>query len=314
MEKLPYISSKPQSQVLEALRGQTKWVRLNRDNQYHVKITTEGGGLIGIEDLKENREWATLFNHVLLTNRLAVFLARESRDKGIDVNINLVANAVLADHVARRKYEEARKYGKLFDADEIKNRTKDGAHALPLTEKILREANVSDEIIDLVKKSDVEYQDPYEVATTVEQKIFIYADLRATQKVISLDERFADLELRGRVESIDNLIRLKQWTYEVEEELFSYLDISPKDISDDYPRMTLTEAYLRRLYIQDIEDELFDDPYGWKGREDIEYPEDTWWGSYVRTLFEVQKRSSIPYICYEPIGIARAIEYFKSRE
>ena len=113
------------------------------------------------------------------------------------------------------------------------------------------------------------------------------------------------------------------------EDFMEYLELNPEDINDTFLRPGRWERYLRRLYVNDAEEEIFNE-YGEAQRlldqyfitdgiideslvEKIkrQFPETTWWGRYVRELYEIQH--GLPY---EPrhgkaVGIERAIDFFK---
>ena len=291
--------------MIETLTGKTE--RRFRSTGEEVYLITEGAGLFGHKKVDENRNWAPLVNHVLLTARLGLFLAGELQRKGISIDKNLFLDSIFGDHSARPRYEQAKRFPDLIP--EHKKITSEGPHAVTLAAQILKEGGVSPKVIDLIMKSDVEEYNPYKVAKTWEHKLWVYADLRADQKVVSLQDRFESIARRGRVPNEKNLKRLENWTYEVEEELFGIIGMNPTDITETFPFISLQEAYLRRLYFHDAEAAVFK-----QMRRRTLSMNNSWWGSLARKLYEAQKGQPYHSSRGKPIGIERAIDYYKLRE
>ncbi|KXK09381.1 MAG: hypothetical protein UZ22_OP11002001063 [Microgenomates bacterium OLB23] len=77
-----------------------------------VQLVQEGSGLIGLEDVEDNKEWSGLFNHILLTARVASYLGRELQKIGEHVDVHLLKAAILSSHSGRRKWDESNWYKK----------------------------------------------------------------------------------------------------------------------------------------------------------------------------------------------------------
>src|SRR6266700_4170651 len=78
--------------------------------------------------------------------------------------------------------------------------------------------------------------------------------------VMSLQERFDDLERRGVATgrfTRNHLKALKEWAFQVERRIFSRLQLGPEHITDDHPSVPRWERYLRRLYVNDAEKDIF---------------------------------------------------------
>lgn len=105
------------------------------------------------------------------------------------------------------------------------------------------------------------------------------------------------------------------------EEFLERLQLHPEDINDQLLQPERWERYIRRLYINDAEQGIFarlsqlhrDVEIGKVGSaEELnkEFPQNTWWGKYVRELYD--KRHGVPLHPrdHKQIGIARAIEFY----
>ncbi len=290
-----------------------------------VRLVQEGSGLIGLENVEDNKEWSGLFNHVLLTARVASYLGRELQKAGVPVDVNLLKAAILSSHSGRRMWDESNWYKEAVPDYE----TKQGKTDTDLALDLLRSAHLPDELIETVEAHAIGKPYPYEKMDSWEKKLALYADFRVSQAVTGLDERFDDLQARavpsGRFTQtwVDNT---RDWAQGVEAEVFSKLPhIKPESITNEYPPMPVWEGYLRRLYVQDAEAGIFnkisefeaeinrattpEDKVRANLRMETEFPENTWWGGYVRDLFSRQKDQ--PHMASDKkLGVARAIEYY----
>ena len=305
-EPIETISNKPDS------RGQT----------VRVSLVKNGSGIVGLEDAADNQEWAGIFNHILKTARVATFLGEQLREKGEAVVADCILNTILVSHAGRRQYDEATWYPSVVPNAPEKVEAGDTA----ITLELLSNARISPTIVENVKAHGVGDAYPITQMDTWEKILPSYADFRVSQHVISLQERFDDLERRGVATgrfTRDHLKALKEWAFQTERSIFSKLQIKPEHITDNNPSTPWWERYLRRLYINDAEKEIFANIsqfYQELEKEETKMAEfnrdflDSWWGKYVRDLYESQ--SGIPYQQTKKkgrnkaVGIERAIGFF----
>ena len=324
----------PQKEVLKVLKGKiSEPVETlskkpgQEDKIVSPRLVKEGSGMVGLKNLEDNKEWSGILNHVLRTARLSSFLAGLLKEKGVDVDQKMVLNTVLVSHSGRRQWDESRWYPDAVENMESKKTKTDTEISIELLEK----AGVSPTIIENIKTHDAKYS-LEKIQENWVAKIALYADFRTSQNVMSLDERFDDLEKRavpdGRITK-EELDELRKFYKKTEEEIFSIIkNKKPEEITDIYPRAPLWENYIRRLYIQDAEENIFEkysalksnlekaktDEEAMRAQTEINasFPENTWWGKYVKELYEKQKGE-----VYKPTrkdmktGIERAIENFE---
>lgn len=278
--------------------------------------------MVGIEDDSENQTWSGIFNHVLKTARLATYLAQKLKERGENVDPNLIKAVILASHSGRRTW------------DELKSNQQKPKNDTELALAAARDANFPDNFIDILEAHAVGDTYDYSDMDTWEKKLTMYADFRTTQDIVSLDDRFRDIEARGvpsgRVtqEWVENT---RSWAHGVEEEIFEIIDdIKPEDITDGNLPTPLWEAYLRRLYIQDAEQGIMNrideaqrkleactnNAERERVRADLlaQIKPNTWWGDYVARMLNNNPTISVnskdsPSIGKQQ-GIRRAIAYF----
>lgn len=339
MTELKAATIRPISKTLEALEGEVSEPVItishkpgSEGKDVTVRLVKEGAGMAGLKEAEDNKEWAGIFNHLVKTARVATFLGQELQKKGENVNPNLILNTVLISHAGRRQWDEANWYPEVVENAQEKAEMGDQ----PLATPVLKKAGIPEEILEIVESHGVGTLYPIERMDTWEKKLALYADFRVSQNLMSLDERFADLSRRavpaGRLTQ-EQLEAIEAWANKTEEEIFSKLSVNPSDITDNFPPQPRWERYIRRLYVNDAEEGIFarlNTLYNQVGVEantslsplfegilkriDLEFPENTWWGKYVRELYS--KRHGIPYHprVGKQIGIARAIGFYKSLE
>lgn len=329
---------RPSSKTLEALEGKvsapiktTSHKPGNEDKEVTVRIVQEGAGMAGLKEREDNKEWSGIFNHLVKTARVATFLAQELRKKGENVNPDLILNTVLISHAGRRQWDEANWYPDAVESAQEKAAMGDQ----PLATPVLKQAGISKEIMDIVEAHAVGTQYPIERMDTWEKKLALYADFRVSQNLMSLRDRFDDFAKRavpaGRL-SQDQLDAIEAWAFKTEGEIFSKLSIKPEDLTDGFPTQPRWEKYIRRLYVNDAEGGIFSrlsELYGTLNQYTVtddgvdqavidrlnnEFPENTWWGKYVRELYEAREGKPLHPRVGKQMGIARAIEFYRGLE
>lgn len=329
---------RPSSKTLEALEGKvSEPVKVishkpgSEGKEVTVRLVQEGAGMAGLKEREDSKEWSGIFNHLVKTARVATFLAQELRKNGEVVNPSLILNTVLISHAGRRQWDEANWY-----PDAVENAQEKAAMGdQPLATPILEQAGISKEIMEIVEAHAVGTQYPIERMDTWEKKLALYADFRVSQNLMSLRDRFDDLAKRavpaGRL-SQKQLDAIEAWAFKTEGEIFSKLSVKPEEITDDFPSQPRWERYIRRLYVNDAEDGIFSRLSELYGRLNqyfstdgivdqaivdklnTEFPENTWWGKYVRELYQTRHGIPLHPRVGKQIGIARAIDFYEGLE
>ncbi len=299
MDNKTYSPPHPHATPLEVLKGfvskPIETISNKPDYKGHivkVSLVKEGSGIIGLENAADNQEWAGIFNHILKTARVATFLGEQLREKGEVVVPDCILNTILVSHAGRRQYDEATWYPSVVPNAHEKVEAGDTA----ITLELLSNARISPTIVENVKAHGVGDAYPITQMDTWEKILPSYADFRVSQHVISL---------------------------QTERSIFSKLQIKPEHITDNNPSTPWWERYLRRLYINDAEKEIFANIsqfFQELEKEETNMAEfnrdflDSWWGKYVRDLYEAQR--GIPYQQTnkkgrnKAVGIERAIGFF----
>lgn len=108
-------------------------------------------------------------------------------------------------------------------------------------------------------------------------------------------------------------------------DFLSKLQLHPEDINDRLLQPERWERYIRRLYINDAEQGIFarlselnkdilEGKVGSKEELEKEFPENTWWGKYVRELYDKRHGQALHPRLHKQLGINRAIEFYSSLE
>lgn len=330
--------TRPQGDILEVLKGKTERVvpqeikKPDVSLSDEISLVREGSGMIGLREVHENKEWSGIFNHVVKTARVATYLAERLKSLGVEVDPKETLNSILVSHSGRRQWDEARWYPQ--DSFDAENKVKKGDTALSLD--LLKDSGVSSIIIENVAGHGT--RNPDVELNTWEKKLALYADFRTSQDVMPLDERFKGLQRAvddGRLTQSE-LNTLKNWAHNVEVDIFQkFVDekngvlLEADDLNNDFPKQPAWEKYIRRLYIQDAEKGIYDKLDDFERRimqaasdEEVDkiaqevskqFPENTWWGKYVRDLYVQQgEKPNLQSDQSGKIGMDRAIAFFGS--
>ncbi len=183
--------------------------------------------------------------HCRIVSRIAVFLAKRLKKKGLDIDIELVERASLLHDLLKIATIES------FQQDERFKRsgeeTKQGYRKLQ--ERFLGKTHEEGakevlgssypQLAEIIKKHG------FEAILTIdnepwswEEKIVTYADKRVRHdEIVSLKQRFEDLRIRYRKDlnktDEKRINRAGELHYRLEKEIFSYLDLSPEDLEDN---------------------------------------------------------------------------------
>lgn len=191
------------------------------------------------EMLKQWHVPGHVMKHISKVNKIAVFLAEKFKEKGYDVNVDLIDRASLLHDLLRvcdfKSIEPSKFEQEITDEDrkkwkEIKDKYGDMHHA-DAGYEILKE--MYPEVANLVKKHRYRLiLDGDNRPKTLNEKIIYYSDKRVMHdKIVSLKERAEDghkrnphLHQNHETEKADALVR------KLEQEMFSKLDIEPEDL------------------------------------------------------------------------------------
>lgn len=383
----------PSSTVLEVLKEGTftepKTLRKPNGQETTTRLVVEGAGMVGFEDRRENQEWGGIFNHYVKIAGASLQLGRLLQLNGQKIDLQLALDTVIVSHSGRRQYDEATWY-----PDEVDNAVeKRGMGDTTIGLSNLKDKNLPPELIEMVSVHELGTSYPYDATDTWNKKLPMYLDFRISQKAMSMEQRFADLQRgvsAGRFTQ-DWIDRTKQWTQNTEYELFQALNLPlyeavtvnpanlkaridvaiklrkfteaeakalretilykrsgrkidvaeavglshedfltrlqlhPEDINDRLLQPERWERYIRRLYINDAEQGIFDrlsklhkniseGETGSAEELEKEFPQNTWWGKYARELYD--KRHGVPLHpkAHKQAEIARAIEIYREFE
>ena len=154
-----------------------------------------------------------IMKHVNIVNRIAVFLAKKLKGNGVAINIDLVDRASL-----------------LHDLDKwICINDKRLNHGFE-TERILKEIGYP-EVGFYARQHRADLI--LEGLETWEEKIIAYADRRTLHdKIVLLNERFDDLNIRYPPKDKIKREKERQLSIELEKEIFSKLDFRPEELRE----------------------------------------------------------------------------------
>lgn len=329
MDSKTYAPPRPHTAVLDVLKGSISEPIETVSNKpgskgqvMKVRLVKQGSGMVGLKDGVDNQEWAGIFNHILITARVATFLGKQLREKGETVDLDYILNTILVSHAGRRQYDEATWYPSVVPDAAQKVEAGDTA----ITIGLLRDTCIAPVIVENVKAHGVGDTYPISQMDTWEKILPAYADWRVSQHIMSLQERFDDLERRGVAAgrfTRDYLKALREWAFQVEKRIFSKLQIGPERITANNPSAPRWEGYLRRLYVNDAETDIFANVSQFY--QELEKGEggtskfhrkflDSWWRKYVEDLYEAQRGRPYEQVKEKrrnkAVGIERAIRFF----
>ncbi len=156
--------------------------------------------------LIDNKVPQNIVEHILIVNKVAVFLAKKLKEAGVDINVELVDTGSMLHDVAKPNKPHSSLGG-----------------------EIVEKAGYP-EVARLVRKHA--FIATFDEGLTWEEKVVQYADKRCRDdKIVSVDERYDDFMKRygdssGRGEEA------RKVTKEREKEIFSKLKIKPEDLKE----------------------------------------------------------------------------------
>ena len=174
--------------------------------------------------------------------KVAVFLAKKLKEKGIHVDVGLAERSALLHDLARSANFETFD-GRTEDADDIEfwNQLKHkypNTHHGDIADEILHEKYP--EVAEIIKSHTTENQRGDISNWTWEMKLLTYADARVLHdKIVSREERDRDAAIRGKSyyaslkkeTGIDQRVQVLNNLKKIEESIFSKLEINPEDVN-----------------------------------------------------------------------------------
>jgi len=230
----------PDPSVIEVLRGKisdpitTKSYKPGptEGKMVEVRLVTEGVGLFGLTDWRDNKEWSGINNHDLLTTRYYAHFSQAMYEKGHNTNPQRGVDAMPASHGGRRRWDEAGWYPESVEnAAAIRSVSNETLGMQLVQGKIPQDA--FELVVALGHNVEGFSVDP-KIYKSLDFLIAIYVDHRTTQKWESLHTRMGDFLL-------GNFFERGKITPELKEEVYSKV----KDIIDrqkDYKFGKRTEA------------------------------------------------------------------------
>lgn len=227
----------PSSNVLEALKEGTfteaKTLHKPNGQEITTRLVVEGAGMVGLEDRRENQEWAGIFNHYVKTAGASLYLGRLLQLNGQEVDLQLMLDTVTISHSGRRQYDEATWY-----PQEVNNAAeKQEAGDTHIGLAILKQKNFSPQLLETVSVHGLGMLFPFGETRTWNQILPLYLDFRISQNATSLEKRFIDLEagvVIGRY-SQEWLDKTHQWAIDKERMLFRTIEVSSYEAIADNP-------------------------------------------------------------------------------
>ena len=161
------------------------------------------------ELLKEYNVSENIIKHIMLVNKIAVFLAKKLKESGLDINVDLVDRASLVHDIDKIQTLGTGKHGVI--TEEIL--TKRG---YPVVGKIARQHKFS--VI----------HDP---ALSWEAKVISYADRRVLHhSLVSLKERLDGSWERYKHKYKERDLEAERLFRELEKDIFSRIGLKPEDL------------------------------------------------------------------------------------
>ena len=166
------------------------------------------------EIFKEHKVPQNIIEHCLMVNKIAVFLAEKLKQKGIEINIELLDRASL-----------------LHDLDKIPTLNNHVEHG-KLSEKIMIEKSypelgklISVHTCENIKKG---------LVNTWEEKLLNYADMRVlNDKIVSAHKRFEYGRKRYPYFAKPEHRITEKLAFGIEKEIFSHLDFKLEELEEE---------------------------------------------------------------------------------
>lgn len=155
-----------------------------------VSLVTTGSGQFGLTSWRDNKEWAGIFNHSVLTARIASHLAMQLAKREHPVDPQLIIDTMIVSHPGRRQWDEARWYPDA--APNAAERTKVTNETLGLR---IIQGHVPEKafkIVTALAHGNKEFPPDPDTLASLEYRLTSYVDHRTTDHVQALHTRMGD--------------------------------------------------------------------------------------------------------------------------
>ena len=189
-----------------------------------------------------------IVRHSLTVAKLAVFLAQRLKEKGIELDVNLVDRACLLHDIVRICNIKELDYSRFEQPVTAEDKAK--WHQLRARyEGIPHEYAAYDILKDkypalaltIKKHRYIGILDEKEKPSTWEEKLVYYADMRVMHdKIVPLEERLTEAHKRNvffyKTEAQSKIVTVKvdPLIYRLEKEIFDEIDLNPHQITDEF--------------------------------------------------------------------------------
>lgn len=210
----------PDARVVDALKGEISEPVLTTSHkpgsvgeQVHVRLAKEGPGLFGLTDWPDNKEWAGITNHVLLSARYAVHFA-QSMAAIYEVDPQRILNGMIVSHAGRRQWDEAGWYPEAVKNAKARRSISNETLGMQLIEGKVAQ-NAFELVVALGHNVEGFSVDP-SIYNSWDYRLAVYADHRTAQKYEPLNTRMGDFLL-------GNFFRREEVTAEVRDRVYSVI-------------------------------------------------------------------------------------------
>lgn len=219
--------------ALDTLRGRVMPVLRNGEP---LSVVIEGSGQFGLTNLADNKKWAGIFHHSVLSGRIASHFAQRLQEQEYQTNPQRIINTMTFSHAGRRASEDARDFPETLD----RFMGSGTAQAqLSLSNEVLGlriiKGKVPDDEFQLVAAlahGNTEYPPKQEVLDSLDYRIAFYVDHRTTDRWQPYHERMGDFlvnnfhdgtkeakdKIRGQVRDIVKLVFDRRKQQEIPED------------------------------------------------------------------------------------------------
>ena len=189
-----------------------------------------------------------ILKHCLAVTKIAVFLAERLKEKGIEVDIDLVERACLLHDIARvcdfKDFDYKMFEQKITDEDkekwrQIRTKYKDISHEDAAFD--ILKGKYPKLAMTIKRHAYIAVVNPGEGPKTWEEKLCLYADMRVSHdKIVPLKKRLNEahkrnVHLHGSEEQSKIVTaRIDPVIFELEEEIFGKIDLDPLEVTEEF--------------------------------------------------------------------------------
>ena len=152
--------------------------------------------MFGLTSLEDNKKWAGIFHHSVLSGRIASHFAQRLQERGHQTNPQRIINTMTPSHAGRRASEDARDFPETLDrfmgSGTAKAQTNVSNEVLGL--RIIKGKVPDDEfnLVAALAHGNNEFPPKQEVLDSLDFRIAFYVDHRTTDRWHPYHERMGD--------------------------------------------------------------------------------------------------------------------------